>query len=163
MGKNYTCLESVARALKDHYDNWSKFSHNFCPDESKAAEKEDYIETVWAMKEEITKALNQNDDVELPKGASNVLINKIIMVTYGCIPAFDSRIRAEWQGLGYQRIDSGSKDWLNKDLLQEVYEFANHNRKELLDLPSKNGYSVFKKIDMILWEYGKTLGKNKEE
>lgn len=161
MRKNYICLFNVAKALKQYHDEWAKFSHDFCPDKNKADEEESYIKTVLAMKTAIIKALNNNCGETLPKGASNVLINKIIMVTYGCIPAFDSYIRAEWENLGFQKFSSRGKDWLNRSLLEELYEYVSDNRKELLELPSENRYSVFKKLDMILW--GKHEQENKRK
>lgn len=156
MKKNYTCLINVAQVLKDNYSEWSKFSHDFCPDKNNADEEQDYINTVLEMKTKIIKALNKSGSEALPKGASNVLINKIIMVTYGCVPAFDSFIRNEWENLGYPKFSSRGKDWLNSSLLEELYEYVDHNRQELLALPSENHYSVFKKLDMILWEKNKS-------
>lgn len=163
MKKNYTCLKGVARVLREKQDEWSKFSRDFCPDKNKAGEREKYIKTVLDMKTEIVKALNKDDEAKLPEGASNVLINKIIMVTYGCIPAFDSRIRAEWKKLGYDDFKRADKDWLTDEFLGKVYDYADHNRQKLLALPSKNGYSVFKKIDMILWEKETTAEEQEEE
>ena len=109
------------------------------------------------MKKEIVKALN--GDNGLPKGVSCVLICKIIMVTYGCIIAFDSKVRDVWRSFDYDMPSNSKKDFLSEKVLGDLYDYVDYNRQRLLDLKSDNNYSVFKNLDMILWEYGKELEK----
>ncbi len=165
MNKNYTCLTDVVKTLKNNYHKWSKFNHEFCPDKSKESERKDYANTVINMKEKIIEALGGNG---LPKGASCVLISKIIMVTYGCVIAFDSKVKEVWRDFGYKIPNNTTKDldkdsnknFLNAQVLEDLYDYVADNRESLLNLISDNNYSdknysVFKKLDMILWEYGK--------
>ena len=173
MSKNFTCLENVVRRLKEHYNDWSHFSHGFCPVANNSEIREGYINVILDMKKVILNALQPSETgkdvtiLDIPD-MTNVLICKIIMVSYGCIAAFDSYIREEWHSLGYPRIDP-NKDWLDRNLLIMIYDFVATNKDRFLELKKQanddyhTDYSVFKIMDMVLWSYGKSIVEEKNK
>ena len=173
MSKNFTCLEDVVHELKEHHDDWSDVLHELCFDANNSEMRNKYKDIVLDMKQVILNALEPSGTgkditiLDIPD-MTNVLICKIIMVSYGCIAAFDSYIREEWHSLSYPRIDP-NKDWLDRDLLIMIYDFVATNKDRFLELKKQanddyhTDYSAFKIMDMVLWSYGKSIVEEKNK
>ena len=116
---------------------------------------------------------------------SHLMINKILMATYGCVIPYDDYDRkalaalnrkhysSHWDKQGNFEYDENSRckkyEETEKNLLKDTYNFIIEQREEFLDartylekLKIKN-YTSFKVLDMILWQYGKKTNANEQE
>ena len=116
---------------------------------------------------------------------SHLMINKILMATYGCVIPYDDYDRkalaalnrkhysSHWDKQGNFEYDENSRckkyEETEKNLLKDTYNFIIEHREEFLDartylekLKIKN-YTSFKVLDMILWQYGKKTNANEQE
>lgn len=86
--------------------------------------------------------------------ASDTLVTKILLATFGCTPAYDIHVKKALKGYDIRQT-------FNKESLQEVFAFAKDNRDAILAqsdiIKSKRGmeYPVMKIVDSYLWKIGK--------
>ena len=97
-----------------------------------------------------------------------MLLGKIMMGTYGCVPVYDNFDQTTLQQLGYKKHTT-----INK-ALPDTYKIIMDNlpsfKKILIDMEQyKNpttalpiNYSVFKILDMILWVEGESASTKKK-
>lgn len=89
-----------------------------------------------------------------PISATDTLISKIILGTFGCVPAFDDFFI---KGLKAAQI---KKRRFNEDGLREIFKFQRENREEIeqcaLVILENSGvhYPAMKIIDMYFWQIG---------
>ena len=167
--KSYKFFVPVVKVL---FDNEYADLLNFGSHISKQGDEE-YARGVKKLYEAVEEALRETlkkDDENYPpkdKGGAaehkitRLMICKILMGTYGCVIAYDSYDQNAMRAIGV----SVSQD-LEK-LLKNTYNIIVDHKKEF-DAIMENmkqyqvNYTVFKVLDMILWEYGKRLGKTEE-
>ena len=125
------------------------------------------------------------NDEEQFRNVSHLMINKILMATYGCVIPYDDYDRkalaalnrkhysSHWDKQGNFEYDENSRckkyEETEKNLLKDTYNFLIEHREEFFDartylekLKIKN-YTSFKVLDMILWQYGKKTNANEQE
>lgn len=118
-----------------------------------------------AKDEESDKENDKESDKEnRDNKISPLMVNKIIMVTYGCLIPYDRFNNKALKHLhkfeyGDCRFTVDGSNENRKSLLKKTYEFIKENRDNFIIIKNKNitNYPVFKIVDMILWEYGKEL------
>lgn len=99
---------------------------------------------------------------------SIVLLGKIIMGTYGCVPAYDTYDQKTLKSLGYKnhyRIKTALPDTYEIVLNNiEVFEKIMDDMKQYIDPETKKpvNYTAFKVLDMMLWIEGEKLENNKK-
>ena len=102
---------------------------------------------------------------------SPLMVNKILMGTFGCVIAYDSYDNKALRHLGKfaygsQKFENETSKEVRKKLLQKTCELIGENDEFLLQTVADINrnmkstshpvrYTVFKVLDMILWEYGK--------
>ena len=111
--------------------------------------------------DEKIKNILQEDNLE-DKKASRLLLCKIMMGTYGCVIAYDSYDNKGLRALGVKTPNKLDLSTLltktydiihdNKDLFKDIMG----DMKTYIDPETSKpvNYTVFKVLDMILWEYG---------
>ncbi len=150
---NYKVLANTVKYLCEKADiqeynfliNYNPFEHN------KPEEKQRYAKTLKRLADEIRLQLNH--DIHMVKTdreirVSNTFISKILLATFGCIPAMDSHFT---KILVRNRCNSG----LNEEFLMGLYDYALQN-SQLKNMRYKGvvDYPIMKIIDMAFWEYG---------
>ncbi len=87
------------------------------------------------------------------KSATETLVIKVILGTYGCIPAYDDIGKARMKQLQIPVDFSSKKGFFSRlDIcLKELLDFANTYKKELNVLSVLTGYSIMKVLDMYFW------------
>ena len=92
----------------------------------------------------------------LPNGASDILVTKIMLGTFGCVPAFDTYFKKGF-GVSNVRAQGTQKGWRVLDAYVAVIE---RNRVETLDFASgvatERRYTRAKVIDMIFFVAGES-------
>ena len=156
MEHNYTCLIEVAKVLKANYKENCPFCNDFCPTNNEG-ERVNYIEFVKNIAKSIKMALGTVGNDTDANDCAQLIISKLLMVTYGCIMACDSYTQDAWKKLGHKWSKTIFK---NDRFLGEYYDYLADNAEELKALKNETDkgykftYSVSKKLDMILWQYG---------
>ena len=128
---------------------------------------EKYVKEYFKFDAQLTMLLNEIRNAvkgEVATSVSDTLRTKIILGTYGSIPAYDRYFR---EGL---RATKGHGFILaySENSVVKLFEFAKENRQELKDirqeLTSKYGveYPYMKLIDMYLWQRGYELEEDKK-
>lgn len=82
---------------------------------------------------------------------SNTLITKIILGTFGCVPAYDTYFI---KGLKRTSMQYHS---LSKNSIKELYDLAAKNiteiKQTIVSMPAQKGiYTIMKMIDIYMWE-----------
>lgn len=86
---------------------------------------------------------------------TDTLITKIILGTFGCLPARDDYFKSGLKGTG---LVVGS---LNRPFIERIHRFSRKNlrsfRKEQTDIERKSGvrYPLMKLVDMYFWQLGR--------
>jgi hypothetical protein len=89
-----------------------------------------------------------------PRGASDKLITKILLGTFGCLPACDTYFVAGFRSVGYHYSN------LNRNFIDSVLRFSINYRDALRDeqriIKRTSGvyYPLMKLIDMYFWQIG---------
>ena len=128
---------------------------------------EKYVKEYFKFDAQLTMLLNEIRNAvkgEVATSVSDTLRTKIILGTYGSIPAYDRYFR---EGL---RATKGHGFILaySENSVVKLFEFAKENRQELKDirqeLTSKYGveYPYMKLIDMYFWQRGYELEEDKK-
>lgn len=132
-------------------------------------DKNKYITGVCALKKELndkvckqkysnySKKTKKTEYIEIGE-LSDKLIGKILLVVYGCVPAYDRFVK---HALGELKISQQ----FNAAGLWQLLDWTNENKDKLtavaaeINTSVKYGvpYSIMKAVDMILWEYGREL------
>ena len=91
------------------------------------------------------------------RNATETLVTKILLGTYGCIPAFDRYLKSALRFFGCKSliVNETSLEWLN--YLWERVEELISGYKEINKLYEKENYPPMKILDMCLWGFGKEL------
>ena len=105
-----------------------------------------YIDKILELKKELDKAIFSGTDYKY----KDTVIGKIMLVTLGCIHAYDSHIVEKLRYLKYNAT-------MSKEGLKDILKFANENKKALQAVQAKYSgktmvtYSPMKYIDTALW------------
>lgn len=157
MYKNYQVLKPVIKALfKEDY----RPLYHIDPQENKIT-KQKYWELMKEIGTDLETALKQekkyyklNEELQIPT-PSLTLLSKILMGTLGCVPAVD---RFDKYTLGLLTERKTYK--YNQNSLQTIWDVAVEYGAELktaqvqIEQNYKRKYSIFKVLDMCLWQYG---------
>lgn len=129
----------------------------------------------WKVKESYGKNCNdgtdetsQNEDkfADSEGSASETLVTKILLGTFGCLPAFDRYLKSGISIYNDKYNSKKSNNWLdksiecknNKNLFIKLCELYNNHIKDnaivLENYPSLENYPPMKKVDMYFWEIG---------
>ncbi len=110
--------------------------------------KDGQIDMICCLAKRIRDSFGADDRSSL------TLCGKIIMVTYGCALGYDTYVN---EALGAM----GKRHYSMRPAIEETYELISTEKQNLKKAVEwvKNkyhvDYTVFKILDMILWEYGK--------
>jgi hypothetical protein len=141
MQRDYKFLIPAVRIIKDYQAK------------NVNVEDEDYIETIWSLKQELETVLQfhdeQSDEV---REVSKLVISKIILGTLGLTIAYDTFV---CKGLKCHSM--------TKKSLQEVQQFAIKYKDTIMEIQqhirdskkSKVVYPFMRIIDMYFWNVGK--------
>lgn len=128
---------------------------------------------VVALHDTLDEKINnilQEDNLE-DKKASRLMLCKIMMGTYGCVIAYDDY---DLKGLDVLGVHTNNASSLSVELLQDTAEIIIDHKEEFekimkdmetyIDPETQKpvNYTVFKVLDMILWEYGKKQDDEKK-
>lgn len=108
-----------------------------------------------------------NEDEDIP---TDTLVTKILMGTFGCVPAFDRYLKLgirEYKRnnfcLGkYKLIQNISK----RDTFLALCDIAKHYKKalsETIKIDNELSYPIMKFLDMFLWQWGKDTDEEKNK
>ncbi len=136
-------------------------------------------------KSEYEKLGKKKDLEEEKKQFSNVthlMINKILMATYGCVIAYDDYDRKTLEALNRKHYVSHWDEQVNfehdensrrkkyekaeRELLEDTYKIITEHRKEFeeaqiyMEKIGISHYTSFKVLDMMLWQYWKDTKDN---
>lgn len=132
----------------------------------------------------IEKILQGN--VKLEENITDTLVTKILLGTFGCVPAYDRYVVSALKRIGIKETKFIKKHKLNEKAFDEVWEFCVKSKTTLKEvynsfenLPrglNHKKYPIMKILDISLWQYGvdlentiiyltnkETLEKDKEE
>lgn len=139
MNSNYKLLIDAVKVVCDVKYDWLVDVDIFAPGFNKTI----FVECVIELKENL-KAI-------LGKGANNTLLSKILLVTLGCVPAYDTYVIKSLNDFGC--VASFGKAGL-KDILDfaDVYKAEIINAMEIYRGKTIVPYSPMKYIDMALCE-----------
>ena len=163
-----THKEAVKRILKTRYEDLWDYNPNDNKISIKKANdllfnEEDGI--YWEIIEAYTGFKNRLVDSDFP---SETLITKILLGTFGCVPAFDRFFK---KGIGYykdevsgninghkltQSVEIASNEQKASDTFKSLASFAcDENNKEALKVEGTQiEYPPMKCLDMLFWEIG---------
>lgn len=139
--------EVVEEILKDKY---SKLYDIECED----LINDEIINLVFEASSSIKQIyIRKRVNIDNYKDVSDVLITKILMGTFGCVPAYD---RFFVDGIKVSKVATGN---FNKNSMLSLIKFYLKNRSKLescRDTISNNGtiYPQMKLIDMYFWQIG---------
>jgi hypothetical protein len=91
--------------------------------------------------------------------ASDTLVTKIILATFGCLPACDRYFIAGYKAAGFKY------SYLNDSFIEQVLQFCRDNLHDLSeaqrDVEATSGmhYPIMKLVDMHFWQIGSQLEK----
>lgn len=90
----------------------------------------------------------------LPAGASDILVTKIMLGVFGCVPAFDTNFK---RGFGVSRFGRPALQRINEYCMNNLQAITRH-RVGTLDFdtgrPTKRKYTRAKVIDMVFFVEG---------
>ena len=98
----------------------------------------------------------------LNKGVSDTLATKVLLGTFGCLPACDELFTAGFRHSGF------SFSCLNENFVKRVFGFCRENFGELQDAQAKINesspihYPVMKLVDMHFWQIGYDISNGKK-
>lgn len=170
MQKDYHIFIPIVRLL---YDADEKLL-NYDPAEGKLT-RDEYAKKILELGKNIddefkklhyykyNKATKEDEEKTVCDSTDRLtLISKILMGTLGCTPAVDNfdkdtlKELSGWKTIGFsEKVFKFLWDLANT---QAVHEKKADIEAEYPDVK----YPIFKVLDMILWEYGKRLGKTEE-
>lgn len=114
------------------------------------ADADDYSDRVCAELLDLAGQLRR----ALPKGASDILVTKIMLGVFGCVPALDTNFT---NGSGLRTLNRSSLQWL-AHFYQANRDVIDRHRIPTLDFdtgtPTRRLYSRAKVIDMIFFVEG---------
>lgn len=135
-----------------------------------------------AKKESEYEKFEGAKDIEQFRNVTHLMINKILMATYGCVIAYDDydckalaalgrkRTYSNWDKQGEFKHDENSRrkkyEEAERELLENTYKIITEHKKEFLDARAYmnelkiTNYTSFKVLDMMLWQYWKTTVDN---
>lgn len=145
--KDYKIHETTVKTIfKTKYNSLWSIDPDILNDDSRL---ESIINLIFDATEEIKACYNDNQP-------SDILLTKIMMGTFGCIPAYDNYFL-------YALKDRGLVNKYTKESLMEIFMIYKNNR-EILDtkktrIDEQNNpirvYPPMKLIDMCFWFFGK--------
>ncbi len=117
------------------------------------------ISAILDLKSELTKhytnhKFKRGNENEKPISSTDTLLSKIMLGTFGCVPAYDRYfiVGLKEMKMRYQGFNEAS--------LNELFNFIDNNRKEienaqnLIKSKTQNHYPVMKILDMYFWQIG---------
>ncbi len=129
------------------------------------SKKDNYFESICDLAGELETDLKKRGGK-----TSIVLLGKIIMGTYGCIPAYDMYDKKALKALGFKapsKIKTALPNTFkiileNREFMEDAMKDIKNNKEyEDNDTHDTANCTVFKLLDMILWEYGKRINEKK--
>jgi hypothetical protein len=110
--------------------------------------KEFSFEEIKLLKNDISNIYkkNANPNSSANNSLSNTLITKILLGTYGCIPAYD---RFFLNGFIFIK---GNKCNFNNESFRKLNQFYDDNKKEFIEF--EKNYPKMKLLDMYFWKIG---------
>lgn len=140
--KNYKVLKNTVVELYKKAINDYKYLKNYDLDLNYVKE---YKNAILDLKKIIVKNISREYEKDIH--VTDTLIGKILLGTFGCMPAFDTHFcKTAKEVFKLKTITI-------ENCIEKVLEFAIDNKSELVAL--QNGYPIMKIVDMAFWEYGK--------
>ena len=155
MQKDYLFLtETIDILIQNKYDflkDINPFDRNF--------NQEEYIHAVLGLKAELKNKLVQasyikKDRLQTPF-IRDILLSKILLGAFACIPAYDSVVSKRFFEIDPQRFRKYEK--FDRKGLGNLLSFIKANEKELIVAQNleneyfKEKYSIMKVVDLLLW------------
>lgn len=171
--KSYTVFEDVAdilfdtkyKPLKDIDPLKNGFGLKKGWDIDKYVEKacELYREVHDTLKKTLdTDSEEYEDDKKRANAVSQLMTCKILMGTYGCVIAYDSFDMKGLRAVGITSPQTKSIEELFRETCKLIIRYKNEFLEIMNDMKQyKVNYTVFKVLDMILWEHGKKVSAKK--
>ena len=101
---------------------------------------------------------------ELEENITDTLVTKILLGTFGCVPAYDRYVVSALKRIGIKETKFIKKHELNEKAFDEIWEFCIKSKTTLKEvynsfkkLPeglAHKKYPIMKILDISLWQYG---------
>lgn len=143
---NYTYtihINAIKIMFKDKYKNLWRTSKIDNFDKNK-------INLIFNLKQELNEYYTKFNNY---KNISNILISKILLGVFGCIPAYDEYVKKGLKALGLQQK-------MSADGFKKIIEYFKKNRFKKTIKYKK--YPIMKLIDMYLWILGLETSTKKD-
>ena len=135
-----------------------------------ASVTEQLMEVYNKYKSTAIKKISQGDgklderDKELEENITDTLVTKILLGTFGCVPAYDRYVVSALKRIGIKETKFIKKHKLNEKAFDAIWEFCIESKTTLKEvynsfkkLPeglNHKKYPIMKILDISLWQYG---------